>query len=411
MKALFACLILVCIHANIFEKENSEHGFIQLEDKKHEIFYWLFKARNPKSPVKPTLVLWLEGGPGCSSIICILLENGPYRLNDDGKITNNTSSWNNNVDILFVDQPLGTGFSNCDDRNRMPKDEAEVFKDFIDFFKKFLTKHTEYDGSDFYLTGHSYGGHYVPYFGTQFIEKKLVNLNLKGVAIGNGYFNSATQSLSYPDFNRRHHLLNSTIKYAAAKVSFFFVNFFTRLNWFRAAHLFFFVGYKIGNGYVDRFSMYNIKKLKYNSDALIKLMNRDDVRTELNAVNKKWVACSTDVFDHMIDKDMYANMGGYVEKLLDKRNNLRVVLYSGNLDWICNIDSVLTFLKEINWDGKEEFIKDNWREWRNETARIGSYNKGGSLTFFQTDEAGHMVARDRPDIALKVLNELLNPTV
>ena len=57
------------------------------------------------------VVLWLTGGPGCSSEVALLYENGPFRLNEQKQIERNPYSWNNFANLLYVDQPIGTGFS------------------------------------------------------------------------------------------------------------------------------------------------------------------------------------------------------------------------------------------------------------------------------------------------------------
>jgi cathepsin A (carboxypeptidase C) len=73
------------------------------------MFYWLFKSRG--NPDTDPLVLWLTGGPGCASEVALFYENGPYTINPDLSLKSNPFSWNNVSNLLFVDQPIGTGFS------------------------------------------------------------------------------------------------------------------------------------------------------------------------------------------------------------------------------------------------------------------------------------------------------------
>eukprot|EP01031_Cornospumella_fuschlensis_P045738 gene45738-55982_t len=73
-------------------------------------FFWFFESRS--SPSTDPLVIWLTGGPGCSSQLALLFENGPCKVSEDGLTTTpNPYSWNNNANILWVDQPAGVGFS------------------------------------------------------------------------------------------------------------------------------------------------------------------------------------------------------------------------------------------------------------------------------------------------------------
>jgi cathepsin A (carboxypeptidase C) len=102
-----------------FVNETWNSGLITIDHSKYkefnnsrvdDLFYWWFESRN--SPKDDPLVIWLTGGPGCASEIALLYENGPYRFEDDGKtLKGNPHSWNSNANLLYVDQPIGTGFS------------------------------------------------------------------------------------------------------------------------------------------------------------------------------------------------------------------------------------------------------------------------------------------------------------
>merc|ERR1740139_1813549 len=88
--------------------EKNEHGFIPIGNDGSDMFYWYFPAR--ENPETAPLVLWLTGGPGCSSELAIFYENGPFKIIDD-KVTTNPHAWNENANLLYIDQPVGTGFS------------------------------------------------------------------------------------------------------------------------------------------------------------------------------------------------------------------------------------------------------------------------------------------------------------
>lgn len=91
-------------------KDEWKTGFISVDEHKDDIFYWMFKAR--QNPDLAPLVLWLSGGPGCSSEVALLYENGPMRLNrETNELEENPYSWNNYTNLLYVDQPIGTGYS------------------------------------------------------------------------------------------------------------------------------------------------------------------------------------------------------------------------------------------------------------------------------------------------------------
>jgi cathepsin A (carboxypeptidase C) len=84
------------------------------------MFYWLFKSRRQSSD---PLVFWLTGGPGCSSEMAVFYENGPFSINDDLTLKNNPYSWSDVSNIVFVDNPVGTGFSEVSELDHLDKNE------------------------------------------------------------------------------------------------------------------------------------------------------------------------------------------------------------------------------------------------------------------------------------------------
>ena len=119
-------------------------------------FYWAFESRN--DPANDPVVLWHTGGPGCSGMLALVVENGPCHLSDDGMTSSlNPYSWNNNATLIYIDQPTGTGFSYGTDYDH---NETEVGDDMYDFLQQWLDAHDDLRDNDFYVFGESYGGQY-----------------------------------------------------------------------------------------------------------------------------------------------------------------------------------------------------------------------------------------------------------
>ena len=116
MKLLILAVVAALAVANlpnnddIFLNEDHEPGFIKVKDDGSDLFYWLFRSRG--NTAEDPLVFWLQGGPGCSSELAVFFENGPFTINDDLTLQRNDESWNSYSNIVFIDQPTGTGFSN-----------------------------------------------------------------------------------------------------------------------------------------------------------------------------------------------------------------------------------------------------------------------------------------------------------
>jgi carboxypeptidase D len=108
-----------------------------------------------------------QGGPGCSSLEGFLQENGPFLWNyGTFRPTENPWGWNLLTNMLWVEQPVGTGFS-----HGRPFDfsEREVAMSFLGFFKNFIDNF-DLHGKNIYLTGESYAGYYVPYIAEAMFE-------------------------------------------------------------------------------------------------------------------------------------------------------------------------------------------------------------------------------------------------
>lgn len=106
-------------------------------------------------------MIWLTGGPGGSSMIALINENGPCTVNSDLSTKNNAYSWNKQANVIWLDQPIGVGYS-----YGAPEDAdfngTNVGKNLYWFLQGFIEKHPEFDNHEFFLTGKSYGGYYVP---------------------------------------------------------------------------------------------------------------------------------------------------------------------------------------------------------------------------------------------------------
>ncbi|CAN1139718.1 Serine carboxypeptidase-like 49 [Linum perenne] len=179
-------------HAGYF---NIQHSYAA------KMFYFFFESRNSK--VDP-VVIWLTGGPGCSSELAIFYENGPFSIADNMTLVWNKYGWDQASNLIYVDQPIGTGFSYSTDRRDIRHNEDGVSNDLYDFLQAFFIEHPELAENDFYITGESYTGHYIPAFASRVHRgnknNEGIHINLKGFAIGNGLTDPAVQYKAYPDF-------------------------------------------------------------------------------------------------------------------------------------------------------------------------------------------------------------------
>lgn len=163
-------------------------GFLNADDAEQgtRLHYWFAEADAPNAAELP-VVLWLNGGPGSSSLLGFLQELGPLLINATGGLMQNPYAFTKQVNVLAIEAPAGVGFSYCaamltggacanTDKTTAAANRAAV----ADFF---ATKFPELQKNRFYITGESYAGVYVPTLARELILN-APQVNLKGIAVG-----------------------------------------------------------------------------------------------------------------------------------------------------------------------------------------------------------------------------------
>jgi carboxypeptidase C (cathepsin A) len=169
------------------------------------MFFWFFESRN--KPKDAPLAMWLNGGPGCSSLIGLFQENGPCRVPSGASAPElNPYSWSNYANMLYVDQPIGTGFSyGVDHANSTKKAASYVWK----LLQAFYTAFPDYKSREFGLFTESYGGHYGPEFSAYFQQQnakidagklKGEKINIVALGINNAWTDLSILAKSYVDY-------------------------------------------------------------------------------------------------------------------------------------------------------------------------------------------------------------------
>lgn len=146
----------------------------------HKLHYWLVESQ--KSPKTDPLIIWFNGGPGCSSLYGLLSEHGPFLVNDDGiNLTYNPNSWNVRANVLYIESPPGTGFSYTED-GQLPSSDDKVTEDHYAAIQDFFHRYTTFLLCPVFLVGQSYAGVFVPLLALKM--QQFEGLNFQGIALG-----------------------------------------------------------------------------------------------------------------------------------------------------------------------------------------------------------------------------------
>lgn len=320
-------------------------GYYTLPHSKDaRMFYFFFESRTNKSnPV----VIWLTGGPGCSSELALFYENGPFHITDNLTLAWNDYGWDKASNILFVDQPVGTGFSYTKNESAIPHDETGVSNDLYDFLQAFFKQHSQFAKNDFYITGESYAGHYIPALASRIQKgnkaKEGIHINLKGLAIGNGLTNPEVQYPAYTDYALNMSLIKKSdydrineivpscvdsIKACGTRGGDACISSYNTCNQIFEEIL----------AIVGSINYYDIRKecegsLCYDFSNVETLLNDKQVRSALGVGNIEFVSCSMDVYNAMMT-DWMKNLEVGIPALLE--DGIEALLYAGEYDLICN---------------------------------------------------------------------------
>ncbi|KAG7252530.1 hypothetical protein CRUP_010882, partial [Coryphaenoides rupestris] len=172
------------------------------------LHYWFVTSQ--RDPVKDPLVLWLNGGPGCSSLDGFLSENGPFHVHDDGHtLYENEFSWNKLANVLYLEAPAGVGYSYSDDGNYTTNDD-QVAEDNYLALQSFFVKFPHFSQNEFFIIGESYGGIYTPTL-SQRVATGTAKINFKGFAVGNGLSSYVLNDQSLIYFGYYHGLFGEDL--------------------------------------------------------------------------------------------------------------------------------------------------------------------------------------------------------
>eukprot|EP00929_Paragymnodinium_shiwhaense_P029484 TRINITY_DN1687_c0_g2_i1.p1 TRINITY_DN1687_c0_g2~~TRINITY_DN1687_c0_g2_i1.p1 ORF type:complete len:480 (+),score=88.81 TRINITY_DN1687_c0_g2_i1:67-1506(+) len=389
-------------------------------------FFWMFESRN--EPSKDPLILWMTGGPGCSSQLAALRENGPCNIFQGGNVTRNEHSWNNKANVIYVDQPSGTGFS-----TGLPTthDEIGVATKMNTFMQEFYKALPQFKPNDFYIFGESYGGHYVPAV-SHFIwqQGKSASGNefkvpLKGIGVGNGLTNPGEQYKWYPDMAKdggksaggtlEKGVITNFLEIAAMKAaSKFCTGQIAKCNSanassacstaYAACNYGELVPYQLtGYNPYDMRIKCDKPPLCYDFGAVEDFLNSAEVQKQLG-VSKKWGSCNM-LVNAAMQGDYMKNYHTVLPEML--ADGVRVVIYAGDVDYICNWLGNKKWTLALDWAGKDEFNKAADKPYMVDGQTAGRIRASKGFHFLQVYQAGHMVPMDKPAVAAQMVTDFL----
>ncbi|KAJ3721074.1 alpha beta-hydrolase [Lentinula raphanica] len=165
------------------------------------LFFWAFEHQNgslTSNSSNDPWGIWLNGGPGSSSMAGMFFENGPMHINGDYSMASNTEfSWDTVADYVWIDQPVGTGFSTADEDGYI-SGEDQMGTDFLGFLDNLVKVFPSLATRPLHITGESYAGTYIPYILKAYFESPNPPVTIVKIAIGDGSVGSGPEFQDLP---------------------------------------------------------------------------------------------------------------------------------------------------------------------------------------------------------------------
>ena len=415
-------------------------GFLTVDASHGRALHYYFVEAH-ENPSTAPVVMWMNGGPGCSSLDGLFYEHGPLLVNEDGtNLTANPYAWSTLANVLYLEAPAGVGFSYSNTTADYKTGDNKTAYDNFAALKTFFSAFPEYSKNDFYVSGESYGGIYVPTLSYAiFQHESELNFNMKGFLVGNGVFGDCEKEQELPtkdssiEFLHGHGVISEqdylkiikvcdsgshaecSILKARAE------SFASELNMYDAYR----------NCYHQKdtemplpthknpLSLRRLVEMRrpahpalgesvpcIDSTGGTTYLHRADVKKALHVEESPntWAICS-DLVNYQ-DDGVYAK--GMVPLYKEMSPKYRIVVYNGDVDPGCNY-----IMNEVCVASVEKPVKDEWRTWffNNEDGKqVGGWTTeyDGDFHFITIHGAGHMSPQWKPDRVHTMLSRFLS---
>ncbi|EJD54382.1 serine carboxypeptidase [Auricularia subglabra TFB-10046 SS5] len=423
------------VSAPICDPDVKQHsGYLDVNDDRH----LFFEARN--KPESAPLVLWLNGGPGCSSSTGLFMELGPCHITEGGlNTTRNEYSWNTNLNIIFLDQPVDTGYSYRTGGTEVATAPAAALDGYA-FLQLFLARFPQYKELPFHIAGESFGGRFVPNIAIAIHKRNrdgstsLPKINLKSIALGNGMTDPRTQFSAVPEFacegpyalwDRNSAecagLRNTATTCARLVEACYTTN--SRLACIPAGH---YCLTQMSRAF-DKLGLnpYDVRRpcdreghgnMCYPELGWIEtFLNQPDTKRAVGAKQDiTFKSCNPEIAQNFAQQgDTMRNSAALLPDLLNA--GVRVLVYAGNTDYMCNFIGNERWMERLGGHAMAaEFARAEKKLWGitgrstpagKVRASGGAPGGAGYFTFVEIHEAGHMAPYDQPEAALQMINK------
>jgi len=364
------------------------------------LFYW-FVEKDVGSKADTPVLIWLNGGPGASSLWGFFFENiGPFNIKGP-ELVANKYSWTDKYNLLIIDNPVGTGFSNTttieDCYVSTLKQVAEQFyKGLVIFFQE---RHPGYSSGPLWLTGESYAGTYIPYIAWELHQR---NFPFAGMIMGNGDYDPVRDILTVPVRFYMEGLLdehgNEVVTRWAEQCANKMNPVLNATDMFATCNKVMDVACDLAGGVFQYDLRVFSDVIDDITEELSNYLNREDVKSAIHTSGNVWTDEDAEgpVADALAG-EFAANVTTLLATLLDL--NYKIIAYNGVTDGSsCNHLGNARVLLDLNWRGKAMYAAATQSAWRlSDTNFLGFLRTYKNLAYVTIQNSGHLVPMNQPE--------------
>jgi len=392
-------------------------GYIPVDDKGSRIFYHLYPANGAKDPKANLnnsypLILWMQGGPGCSDWLAALTELGPYIIVNDTKgnqVPQLTAiNWNQGYNLLFVDQPPGVGFSPIGDGVNL-NNSVQAAQYMQTFLVSFFKIYTSLVKNSFYIFGESYAGHYIPALAALIYSNRTNNgLKLNGIAIGDGLVNPYYHAMGWWQAAYATGVVDTHTSDQMKAWGLEAQKAFNALNYSGVAALFDEIIGAIANypqtGVYDPDDYRDVQQPGIPPYEI--WIESPNMRAAYGAdPDIEYSDCDGTIYTNFY-ADIGASFAANISYLLN--NNIPVLIYNGQDDLVIPIAGTRGWLNALTWSKSANWLAASTKSYYDSNKNvIGTIKSYGGLTFIVVNKAGHMVPAYVPANAKQMIDNFI----
>eukprot|EP01017_Pseudomicrothorax_dubius_P042180 TRINITY_DN6849_c0_g1_i5.p1 TRINITY_DN6849_c0_g1~~TRINITY_DN6849_c0_g1_i5.p1 ORF type:complete len:497 (-),score=103.84 TRINITY_DN6849_c0_g1_i5:96-1502(-) len=382
-------------------------GYLRVSDSSASQLYWYFKPARWSTSNNETsypIVLWLQGGPGRTSMFGNLFQIGPNLLSFNaasGKWEEQprSNSWSDEYNLLFIDQPVGVGYSIAANDGDIPTNIEKVTEHLMYVLKQlFNDKLKAFAPNDLYIAGEGFASHYIPPLAKAIIEMEAPKLPLQGVLLNGPLIDMVNQVGELGTFSESLGLIN---KWERREVELNIAQIRQKIavGKLKDAYTAFqnTIGKVINSG--GGFNPNNYRQTgDFKSPNLNIYFNYPEVKTTYGGI-QDFVSLNGKVREALVEEFVLSR----VNELAFVVEKIPVLIYIGQDNFVTNVAGTQVWLSKLEWSKQKEFNQADFTQFKVNEIPVGRIKSTDNLSFAVINNSGMLLESEQVLATLEVV--------